>query len=423
MRNLPTNPEYNIYVGARYVPKLMGEWSNTVEYEPLSIVLYQGNSYTSRTFVPRGTLPTDTDYWALTGNYNAQIEQYRQEVKALQDNVDENTINIAALQEDFDNSDFIFVGDSYGDQSGEWTTNLQNKITSYIPGNHNFYNACVGGARFYMSSGTNTYLNNLQNIASKISKPNNVKYIILCGGYNDRNINTDNIYSAAQSFISYCRETYPNAKVYLGMIGWSLLAKNQIELINVATIYCSLRTFGFIYMPAMYSSLFSTNCFLDDKFHPNSTGSAYLGRNIYNSIFLGSSGNFISNTITPTVSSPFIMKNQPNIVYQTYEKICHVYLINLNITFTDSFTCDGTSITIYNLGDCPIGDTDGDVAFCIANARLYDSTHDIITTAIITLKEGNIILNLRYYENAHTPLSLNNGNITLYNCQMAIPLR
>lgn len=74
------------YIGARYVP-IFGrkgetsiEWDNSAPYEPLTIVLYEGNSYTSRQFVPAGVAITNNAYWAETGNFNAQIEQYRQEV-------------------------------------------------------------------------------------------------------------------------------------------------------------------------------------------------------------------------------------------------------------------------------------------------------------------------------------------------------
>ena len=73
------------YIGARYVP-IFGRkdeatitWDNTKPYEPLTIVLYQGNSYTSRQYVPAGVDITDEGYWALTGNYNAQVEQYRRD--------------------------------------------------------------------------------------------------------------------------------------------------------------------------------------------------------------------------------------------------------------------------------------------------------------------------------------------------------
>ena len=76
------------YKGARYVPIFDGDWDNTKDYDPLVIVSYQGNSYTSRTFVPHGTAITNETYWALTGNYNAQVEAYRQEVLALTDYID-----------------------------------------------------------------------------------------------------------------------------------------------------------------------------------------------------------------------------------------------------------------------------------------------------------------------------------------------
>ena len=70
------------YIGARYVPLFADpiDWDINKGYEPLTIVYYQGNSYTSKQHVPSGTDITNTDYWALTGNYNAQIEAYRAEV-------------------------------------------------------------------------------------------------------------------------------------------------------------------------------------------------------------------------------------------------------------------------------------------------------------------------------------------------------
>ena len=71
------------YVGARYVPLIAQpvEWSKDTAYEPLTIVLHQGNSYTSRQAVPVGIEITNEEYWAVTGNYNAQVEQYRKETE------------------------------------------------------------------------------------------------------------------------------------------------------------------------------------------------------------------------------------------------------------------------------------------------------------------------------------------------------
>lgn len=72
------------YIGARYVPKFADpiEWVKEKSYEPLTIVTYLNNSYTSKKSVPANTEITDTNYWVITGNYNAQVEQYRQEVVA-----------------------------------------------------------------------------------------------------------------------------------------------------------------------------------------------------------------------------------------------------------------------------------------------------------------------------------------------------
>ena len=78
------------YVGARYVPLFAEplEWSSEREYEPLTIVLYQGASYTSRQYVPADTAITNEKFWAVTGNYNAQVEQYRRETKSVSDKYD-----------------------------------------------------------------------------------------------------------------------------------------------------------------------------------------------------------------------------------------------------------------------------------------------------------------------------------------------
>ena len=86
----------NVYVGHRYVPKIIGDWDSTQLYEPLSIVQYQGNSFTSRQYVPVGIEITNEEYWASTGNYNSQIEQYRQHVRNLENDV--NTFNNQLLE-------------------------------------------------------------------------------------------------------------------------------------------------------------------------------------------------------------------------------------------------------------------------------------------------------------------------------------
>jgi predicted nuclease with TOPRIM domain len=59
------------------------EWDNHRSYESLTIVTHDGESYTSKCNVGPGIDITNERYWAKTGAYNAQVAQYRAEVKDL----------------------------------------------------------------------------------------------------------------------------------------------------------------------------------------------------------------------------------------------------------------------------------------------------------------------------------------------------
>lgn len=77
------------YVGARYVPKFAEpiDWDTERGYESLTIVTYKGESYTSKCPVPPGIDIKNTRYWALTGANNAQVEEYKNQVKDLSQQV------------------------------------------------------------------------------------------------------------------------------------------------------------------------------------------------------------------------------------------------------------------------------------------------------------------------------------------------
>ena len=70
-----------------FTPTFIGEWVDT-EYEPLSIVINNGNTYVSKRDVPVGTLLTDTNYWLDLSTYYNQLftgyetaEQERQQAE------------------------------------------------------------------------------------------------------------------------------------------------------------------------------------------------------------------------------------------------------------------------------------------------------------------------------------------------------
>lgn len=77
------------YIGSRYVPIFADpqEWDINRSYESLTIVTHNNESYTSKCNVGPGIDITNTRYWAKTGAYNAQVEQYKNEVKDLSSQV------------------------------------------------------------------------------------------------------------------------------------------------------------------------------------------------------------------------------------------------------------------------------------------------------------------------------------------------
>ena len=83
--------------------KHQGEWDDTKEYDRLSVVLHEGNSYTSVKSVPVGIDILNDEFWVLTGNYNAQIENHREEIERVNKKLDEK-------------SDIIYVDDELNER-------------------------------------------------------------------------------------------------------------------------------------------------------------------------------------------------------------------------------------------------------------------------------------------------------------------
>lgn len=141
------------YIGARYVPTFFdnngsNEWVQGIPYEPLTIVTFMRNSYTSRIPVPANIgNPTSTsgkEYWVLTGAYNQQLEDYHTEFENFKDDANQqftvinntfaslpeeikNTVdeaiedaNIPAIKDlsAFKNKKICIIGDSITSESG-----------------------------------------------------------------------------------------------------------------------------------------------------------------------------------------------------------------------------------------------------------------------------------------------------------------
>lgn len=343
----------NVYIGMRYVPIFDGDWDATKSYEALTIVQYGNNTYTSKKPVPVGTLPTNTDYWALTGNYNGQISDLQTRVAGL---------------EDVTYRSFIVIGDSYG--TG-WTPEGTNtgwpELLKNLLGvdNDHFFTNSYGGAGFRSD---NSYLTLLQ--AVTVPDPDKITDIIVAGGHND-SVDPTGAAAGVASFMSYCKTTYPNARVWCGMIAYNaqkhassaqnFTAEKAKETIR---LYHSVAEYGGIYMQGSEFVIHDANLVSSsDGIHANAAGQQRIA-------------NFISSTVKgcafdtsfPKISLNLINTNNTNTLTVTEEIIDGMlnfilkgaYYLNTPLS---NFTMRGTEIELgvlpkrYACGnaDCPFG--------------------------------------------------------------------
>ena len=284
------------YVGARYVPVFANplEWSDTREYEPLTIVTYQGNSYTSMQYVPTSISIADTAYWALTGNFNAQVEAYRAEVRAFDDRINANAAaintnaaaintnaaaikaNAAAIaQEKTDRTTNVMLafGDSYGvdtiSQGPVWCEITANKLQ--VTELHNY---CVGGATFNTIKEKNFFVQ-VDKAISEIKNPEYVKYVGIVGGTND---GSNSIADAIVSLVAKINSAFPNAVIGIGLNAskqdiLSYGAKQK----RIAALNLNGNFATPVFIDSVVYTQLANDCMMDDNIHPTAKGSNRIG--------------------------------------------------------------------------------------------------------------------------------------------------
>lgn len=195
------------YVGARYVPKIMGEWNKALQYEALSIVTYLGNSFTSKIPVPANIDISNKTYWVNTGNYNAQVEEYRKETAQVKNDLNNEIIN----RKDDSKDNILWIGDSY---SENYNHKLPNGVRDMLNAK-NWYEYSKGGAGFAGEwAGEN--FNDLIEKAKKemsASQKEKIKYVYIVGGANDSNFTWSVLKPKVISTINNARNSFPNAQV------------------------------------------------------------------------------------------------------------------------------------------------------------------------------------------------------------------
>lgn len=267
----PTNPAYNTYVGSRYVPVFAAtpdsQWDKTLTYEPLTIVINNGNSYTSKTFVPAGIDIDNPEYWALTGNYNAQVELYRQEVTSVSNKL--SSIKIKNI---------ILIGDSYGTDT-EFITGWITQF-SFLNSHLTIYSSALGGASF---AGTVKFSDLLQNLIT----PDNIDIdaVVIVGGANDKGFTENEIRQGFSQCRNIISNKWPNAIIHVmyATRNWNITNINRKNLPVVKNTYMSLGSSCCSDVSSVL--LMSPDNLSNDGVHPTTLGNYWLARAIYSKLF------------------------------------------------------------------------------------------------------------------------------------------
>jgi hypothetical protein len=170
------------YVGARYVPKIMGEWNKALQYEALSVVTYMGNSFTSKVPVPANVEINNTDYWVNTGNYNAQVEEYRKEALAAKELANNTNSDLQTFKKNQTNTNTEF------NNKIDLTTSALNKLKNAVfdGDTPSVITVAKSGGRFHT-------INEAITFAKKYCSRKNRVTILICSGiYNESIVLTKN---------------------------------------------------------------------------------------------------------------------------------------------------------------------------------------------------------------------------------------
>ena len=204
--------------------------------------------------------------------------------------IQNNTNDINNLSQYISSNDTILIGDSYSldrrptiDITG-WAIPLKNLMGL---NDTNCFIVQNNGGGFTVNGSFGTFENAISRLV--IEDKSKIKNIIVAGGLNDIQAeNKATIKSAIQSFMNYCKTNFPNANVYIGMIGWNLddLYTNDNQFIRYQVInkvlpaYQEASQYGAIYLNGVENVMHDYDEYYD-RVHPNQTMCNRLAYYIY----------------------------------------------------------------------------------------------------------------------------------------------
>ena len=244
-----------------------------------------------------------------TLNLDGALRQIKTNTDNIADEVTARTAAVNSLDaritalEPLQATHVLFVGDSYAVTSVVGTSTWATVAADCM-------GKTVGTDAFIASQGSVGFLNlitdtnNFRTLMENASVPNpySVGAIIVCGGANDTNGTESAITSAISEFMQSAKTHYPNAKVYVGMIG-NFAAGFRDQRLTVENAYKKCVSYGAVYLNGVEFVNHVYNQFIDEV-HPSAAMCLELGRAIAQAYQSGSVNinRYSQNGITLTPS-------------------------------------------------------------------------------------------------------------------------
>lgn len=361
------------YIGARYVPLFYtasddsNNWEAGVQYEPLTIVTYLNQSYTSKIPVPAsvGNPADNPTYWILTGAYSAQVEQYRQEVEDVVNDMAALETNTQAaldlLKES--NKKYVLISDSYGmGTNPSWTTLFQTDV----PGTIEDSKTSIG---FVTTSAPNgTFLTSLERVANNMTDEERAEItdIIVGGGFNDAtqiflgNATLGSLRTAIRAFAARALTLFPNAMVTLAWMAWLCYGADTTNHPTSSELDTARIGYNTTYAPNLRHIEGCEYVLMDPTqndsslFHPNAgSGST----NLYRAVLFKLLGGFAYKYYGSVTAAKVIMSGDKTATINKFtisgqDELC---VIDFDIDVSGTFSNSGTNprVLTLNPGDTP----------------------------------------------------------------------
>ena len=258
------------YIGARYVPKFVGTYDPTQQYDALEVVDNgSGTTYIARKTVPAGTPLNNTDYWFVYGASSGAIISLQNQVNALITDVDK-----------LKTTKYVFIGDSYGNGSGNNNGWIDKLVVMLGLSNDDYYASAVGGAGFAPSG--NQYITHLQTLASGMTneEKDSITDVVVLGGANDSGHSVSDMAAYINAFVSASNTEFPNAKIHIGMCAGNF-ATNTIGIQHPRTLDGYLAGSGYSYINNIEYVFHDRSLIGADHIHPTDPGYERLANFVY----------------------------------------------------------------------------------------------------------------------------------------------